>query len=135
MIELRPIPTHRDERGWLFELFRIADLPIQMAYCVVTLPRKARGETEWHIHKKKTEIFIVASGQMLLATKNGQGKVECFLLLGNEPQMAIVPPNTLHSVKNVGSIPATLVCLADQLYDPEDEGRIPFKEFSWYALG
>ena len=57
----RPLSFHRDERGWLAEIFRQDELAPEllpaMAYISVTLPGRSRGP---HAHREQTDYFCFA---------------------------------------------------------------------------
>jgi len=124
------IKKFEDERGYLFEVFRDTELSIVMAYCVYTLPGEARDADLWHRHYTKSEYFIPISGVVSLAIDDSWG-VLVHALDADRPRIVPVPPNCLHSLKNTGSEPAITLVLCDNYYNPSDEIRTPFEDWSW----
>ena len=59
-VHTRPLTHHKDQRGWLVELFRSDELPAenmpQMAYVSETLPNAVRGP-----HASPRAAFVVDS--------------------------------------------------------------------------
>ena len=57
-VQVRPLKKHRDDRGWLMELFRAdeidSDMMPAMSYVSETLPGVTRGP---HEHVKQTDYF------------------------------------------------------------------------------
>jgi dTDP-4-dehydrorhamnose 3,5-epimerase-like enzyme len=44
------------------------------------------------------------------------------------PLVVTIPPQTLHGFVVTSDTPATLLNFPNRLYDPDDEGRLPFTE-------
>lgn len=154
IVGARPIARtlHRDPRGFLVEMLRKDDRPVdgahfEMAYTSVTVPGSFRDRDRWHVHERQTDRFIVPSGEMILALLDGRaasptrGRLEVIRMTGapldapgSEPAGSLtthlvpIPPGVLHCIGNLSDRPFFLVNFPTQLYDASDEGRVPFTE-------
>jgi dTDP-4-dehydrorhamnose 3,5-epimerase len=45
-----------------------------------------------------------------------------------KPWQLLIPPGVGHGYKIIGEQPAVLVYVTNRLYNPKDEGRIPYNE-------
>src|SRR5512137_2786265 len=108
---LRPLSTHRDHRGWLVELYREDELPLDqhpvMAYISETLPGVSRGP---HEHVDQTDYFVfLGPGDFTLylwdsrvgsPTHGNRMKV---LVGESDRQIAVVPPGVVHAYKSIST--------------------------------
>ena len=158
---IRRLQVNRDPRGTLTELLR-ADwvevlnetLPFAQVYTSTTAPGIARDEGHWHVHQQQTDRFYCLVGTFVLAiadtrpASSTRGELLLIELAAADdapaPLLVTVPPNTLHGFVVTSDGPATLLNFPNRLYDPADEGRVPFAEaavtdpsgqpFSWDAV-
>ena len=49
---------------------------------------------------------------------------------GLRPWQILIPPGVAHGYKVIGKEESVLVYLTDRLYNPRDEGRIPYNDAS-----
>jgi dTDP-4-dehydrorhamnose 3,5-epimerase len=56
------------------------------------------------------------------------GRKNTFYIGSLKSWQVLIPPGVGHGYKVVGDGPATLVYVTNQLYDPQDEGRIPYND-------
>jgi dTDP-4-dehydrorhamnose 3,5-epimerase len=134
-VVIRNLATHVDERGWLCELFRSdePELEAAMAYVSMTRPGITRGP---HEHATQTDSFcFVGPSPMLLVlwdnrpSSDTHGHRMRLVTDPAQPVLVIVPPGVVHGYRNLGSEPAYVVNLPDQLYrgrqrlQPADEIR------------
>lgn len=138
---LRPLRVNRDQRGVLVETLR-ADwpdlygpaLPFAQSYYSITEPGVARDEDRWHLHRYQFDRFVVVAGIVVVALAL-PGSVQSVALvplgtdLGDARQAGLlVPPGVLHAFVVVSAEAAVLLNSPTRLYDPADEGRVPFAE-------
>jgi dTDP-4-dehydrorhamnose 3,5-epimerase len=143
--KLRTLRTHSDHRGTLTELLR-ADwpdvygdtLPFAQVYTSTTAPGIARDVDTWHVHQYQTDRFYCVHGRIVVAiadprrnspTKGSLMLVE--LAAGDDrpaPLLVTIPPGTLHGFVVTSEESATLLNFPNRIYDPSDEGRVPFSE-------
>jgi len=143
---------HFDPRGFLIETLRHDDSTVRgdefaMSYASVTLPGEFRDRNRWHVHKVQTDRFVVVLGEMILALYDSrpdspsQGRLEVIRMKGApyaqpsqefkvdvETSLVPIPPGVYHCIGNLSTQPFLLVNFPTKLYNPEDEGRVPFLE-------
>ena len=145
-VQVRPLRVNRDPRGILVETLRadwsdIFDserLPFAQTYYSITQPNVARDETEWHVHQYQEDRFAVLSGDLVIglhdprADSLTRGRINLFRLgesLGDDGQIAVLIPKRVHHGFVVGpDSPAVLTNFPTRIYDPDDEGRVPFDQ-------
>ena len=158
---------HRDSRGFLVEALRYDDVAVngsrfRLSYSSVTLPGQFRDVDRWHLHHIQTDRFVVILGEMMLALyddregSSTQGRLEVIRMTGmrydapGSPSagdfagyLVPIPPGVLHCIGNLGVEPFLLQNFPTELYNPSDEGRVPFASkpitelgtpFSWGLL-
>ena len=160
---IRPIQRtfHQDARGFLIETLRADDAEIRgsefaMTYSSLTVPGQFRDADRWHLHQQQTDRFVVILGEMTLALMDDRKDSPSYRRLevvrlnglsfqirstGSIPAYLVpIPPGVLHCVGNLGNEPFLLQNCPTELYNPADEGRVPFESkvvagidrpFSW----
>jgi dTDP-4-dehydrorhamnose 3,5-epimerase len=150
---------HFDSRGFLVETLRRDDATVRgedfaMSYTSVTVPGEFRDRDRWHVHKVQTDRFVVVLGEMILALYDARshspshGRLEVIRMKGapyaqpspgkNEDAETIlvpIPPGVYHCIGNLSDYPCVLINFPTELYDPQDEGRVPFREVSIGIMG
>lgn len=122
-MRIRPLHKFEDERGFLFEAFRVIDHDVKMAYIVSTNAGYGRDTDKWHIHHNKEETFIAICGIMKLAVRELDGNITIFDIDGLNPVAITVERGEGHSLYNDSNGTAVVLVLCDNYYDPTDEGR------------
>ena len=139
------LTTHRDPRGTLTELLRAdwpdvygPEMPFQQVYTSMTAPGVARDIDKWHVHQHQTDRFYCVAGRIVVAIADprpdspSRGQVMLVELAaqadGPAPMLVTIPPRTLHGFVVTSDGPATLLNFPNRIYDPSDEGRLPFAE-------
>jgi dTDP-4-dehydrorhamnose 3,5-epimerase len=147
-VTFRPLAPHKDQRGWLIELYREDELPAGqhpvMAYVSETLPGVARGP---HEHVDQTDYFaFLGPGEFVLylwdARTASPTHGRCMRVAAGEssPQCVAVPPGVVHAYKNVGHTSGWVFNAPNRLYagpgkrEPVDEIRHEDKTESVYRL-
>lgn len=156
--------VHRDPRWFLIEVLRDDDRSVdgsrfRMTYSSLKVPGDFRDKDRWHAHRVQTDRFVTVLGEMMLALLDDRsnsptrGRLEVLRLTGSpfvwvsatvsapaETYLVPIPPGVLHCIGNLSDAPFFLQNCPTELYDPSDEGRIPFTErpvgpadvpFSW----
>ncbi|MDO8657713.1 MAG: dTDP-4-dehydrorhamnose 3,5-epimerase family protein [Candidatus Levybacteria bacterium] len=142
-VVIRPLKINKDESGTLVETLR-ADWEdiygfgreFKMQYYSITPPGLARDEFVWHFHPTMQEDrFLVVQGSIVLAVADNrkgsptEGLLNLFRVDADKnPYMVLVPKETLHTFMVISSQPAILLNFPTALYNPKEEGRIPFSE-------
>ncbi|MDQ3411372.1 MAG: dTDP-4-dehydrorhamnose 3,5-epimerase family protein [Chloroflexota bacterium] len=144
-VTLRELRVNRDDRGTLTELLRSdwPDLyddrhPFAQAYVSMTLPGVARDDDRWHVHVHQTDRFYCLAGAIVVAIADGRASsptngqlmlVELSAIAdAPAPLVVTIPPGTLHGFVVTSDVPAMLMNFPTRLYDPADEGRVPFAD-------
>ena len=125
--ELISLDRFSDQRGYLVPVWSQEEASQQYVYYNVTYGREARDTDRWHIHKNHTDRFVVIQGNLLFALSDGKTTTSIGLS-GRDPKMLIVPPGVYHCLNNRWDKDAMILNLPSQIYDPSDEGRVPFDD-------
>ncbi len=153
---------NRDERGFLVETLKTSwsevfndNLPFSQSYFSMTKPGCARDENLWHVHPTiQIDRFVVVKGTIVIALydlrENSKTYRQLDLVQMGEKNkednqfLLLISPNILHGFCVVGNKPAYLINSPTTLYDPQEEGRIPFAKvearfadgtpFSWKVI-
>lgn len=142
-VVMHPLKINKDESGILVETLR-KDWPViygegrefAMQYYSVTPPGLARDEDVWHYHPTVQEDrFLVISGEIVLAVADSRedsvtkGLLNLFYMRPDKDlYILLVPKNTLHTFMVVSKTAATILNFPTTLYNPAEEGRIPYGE-------
>ena len=159
--DVRTLPRmiHFDARGFLVETLRRDDASVRgdefaMSYTSVTVPGEFRDRDRWHVHKVQTDRFVVVLGEMILALYDARpnsptrGRIDVIQMKGApyalpstgtkgevETSLVPIPPGVYHCIGNLSAQPFVLVNFPTELYNPQDEGRVPFREVPVESLG
>jgi dTDP-4-dehydrorhamnose 3,5-epimerase len=142
---VRGLKTNRDPRGTLTELLRIdwpdvfgEMMPFKQVYTSTTSPGVARDIDKWHVHQGQTDRFYCVAGTIVVAIADPRpdsptrGAIMLVELAAQDdapaPLLVTIPPQTLHGFVVTSKGQATLLNFPNRLYDPADEGRLPFVE-------
>ncbi len=144
---MAPLRKFQDARGWLCELFRHDDLPVElhpaMAYVSETLAGVTRGPHE-HVDQADCFCFIGPSNfEMYLWDHRPHspthGNRSTDVVGETRPMLLVIPPGVVHAYKNVGSASGWVFNCPNRMYrgagrkEPvdeirhEDEPDSPFK--------
>lgn len=132
---LYPLKVNKDASGVLVETLRRdwkeiygSERKFAMQYYSITPPGLARDEDLWHKHEKQEDRFLVAKGEIIVAVAS-DGILNLFRMKANEnPYILLIPKTALHGFMVTFSGEAILLNFPTQLYNPQDELRVPHKE-------
>jgi dTDP-4-dehydrorhamnose 3,5-epimerase len=144
----KPLQEFHDSRGWLCELFRHDELPVEfhpaMGYISMTEPGVARGP---HEHADQADYFCFlgpSNFKMYLWDNRPQSatfQARQMETVGvDNPMALIVPPGVVHAYKNIGTEPGLVFNCPNRLYkgpgrkDPVDEIRYEHNERTIFQL-
>ncbi len=139
---MHPLKINKDESGILVETLRSdwkgiygKDREFAMQYYSVTPSNVARDEYLWHYHPTQEDRFLVVQGTIVAAIADNRldsptkGALNLFYMqVDKDPYVLLVPHKTLHAFMVVSKSPAILLNFPTLLYNPKEEGRIPYKE-------
>ena len=124
-VALTALEAHRDERGWLAELFRAewAGAPAACQWnASLSQPNVLRGV---HAHHRHSDYLIVLQGRLSIGLHDARpasptwGAGRLVELAGERPMAITIPPGVLHGFY---AHEASLYAYAtDSYYDPADE--------------
>lgn len=128
-VAVAPLCAHRDDRGWLIELFRVDELEAErmpvMSYVSVTRPGVTRGP---HEHVEQTDIFgFVGPGTFQLTLWDNRPASPTYrrrqtTKVGTDnPVRVAVPPGVVHGYTNVSEEPGWVLNFPNRLYAGRDK--------------
>jgi dTDP-4-dehydrorhamnose 3,5-epimerase len=137
-VRILPMALHPDDRGYFLELARFGQ-GLTAAYPAATTQVSAAltypgAVKAFHYHREQTDLWTVPAGMVQVALADLRPESPTFgrrntLYIGElRPWQILIPPGVGHGYKVIGTRPALLVYLTDRLYNPEDEGRIPYND-------
>jgi len=130
-VQIRPLKKHRDDRGWLMELFRADEIdqriiPV-MSYASETLPGVTRGS---HEHADQTDFFCFLGPSIFRIVlwdnrpSSPSYRVRQEVLAGeNSPCVVIVPEGVVHAYRNIGHTPGWVINFPNRLYAGESREK------------
>lgn len=125
-IEIKELIVHKDNRGWLAEIFRPEDVneTIKGQITVTTAhPGIAKGN---HYHKRKWEWYCVIKGRMKLVLKDMEtGNKEEIILSDDKLEILKIGPNIAHGFKNIGEDMLFVLMYIDSPFYPDDPDTFP----------
>lgn len=137
-VRIQPYPLFPDDRGYFLEIARIGQgLPAAFpkdttqVSAALSYPGTIKA---FHYHLHQTDCWVPLDGMLQIAlvdlrTESPTFGVRNTLYVGAHRRwQVLVPPGIGHGYKVIGTGPAMLVYLTDRLYDPRDEGRIPYDD-------
>lgn len=142
-VVIHPYKVNADASGILVETLKINwdDIYGQgreffQQYYSETPPGLARDEDVWHYHPTiQDDRFSVVKGEIVVAIgdnredSNTKGLLNLFYINARkDPYLVLIPRRTLHGFMVVSKEPAILINFPTGLYNPTEEGRIPYSE-------
>jgi dTDP-4-dehydrorhamnose 3,5-epimerase len=155
-VELIPLVTHTDKRGYFREILKSSQLPKFGQWSMSYMHQNVVKAFHWH--KVQTDYWVCISGVIKAVVadltelrnikeaflKLDQNNVHYWELpvpefydyiLGDnqKPQVLVIPPGVAHGLKVLQG-PAVLMYITSHEYDPSDEGRIPYDSlgYNWF---
>jgi dTDP-4-dehydrorhamnose 3,5-epimerase len=151
-VQLNPLVTHYDERGFFREVARASDPPLVEGFAQWSHSFMHQGVVKaWHHHRRQVDWWYVAVGRLKVALfdlryetgglppkPNGLGYLDEFqwpkptsttagqlneFILGDAPALLRIPPGVAHGCRALSD--THLLYLTSREYDASDEGRLP----------
>lgn len=134
-VVVKNLTTNPDERGYFREIIRTSDDFFKEGFGQWSHSMMHKGIIKaWHIHKIQTDWWYVASGVLKVALYDNRPDsptykeiMEIFMGDGQPATVLRVPPGVAHGCRCM-SEPAHLLYVTSRIYNPSDEGRIPFDD-------
>ena len=133
-VTIRPLPTIRDERGSITELFDprwdTYPGPLVFSYTFMIRPGIVKG---WNLHREHQDRYVVLTGDMLLVLFDPrpgsptEGEICRVVLSGSDRCVVNVPENVWHADHNIGTSDVVVVNFPTLAYDHSnpDKYRLP----------
>jgi dTDP-4-dehydrorhamnose 3,5-epimerase len=139
-VVIRPYDVWPDDRGYFLEVVRLkqglaAPFPTESTQVSAALSYPAAIKA-FHFHRRQTDLWSPAQGMFQVALVDLRPGSRTFGLKNTlyagalKPWQILIPPGVGHGYKVIGQQPGMLVYVTDRLYDPQDEGRIPYNDSS-----
>lgn len=144
-VELKPLVTHRDERGFFREIARDAEGIVREGWAQVSHSLMHPGVAKaWHLHPTQIDWWYVPAGDLKVAlydaregSSTGGELLELFLGEHYEAQLLKIPAGVAHGCRAIGG-EAHLIYLTSSVYNPDEEQRLqhddPSIGYDWAAL-
>jgi UDP-2-acetamido-2,6-beta-L-arabino-hexul-4-ose reductase len=108
--------VHRDARGKLFEILRLAGGG--QIFFSTTKPGVVRGN---HFHSRKVEWFCVLRGEAAIRLRRvGHDQVREFRVSGESPEFISIPALHTHQIENVGEDELLTIFWCNEIFEPAD---------------
>lgn len=135
-VQIRPFAVWPDDRGYFLEVSRsgqglVADFDTGSTQVSAALNYPGIIKA-FHFHKFQTDYWVPAAGLLQVALVDLRRGVKTFgmkntLYIGAvRPWQLLIPPGIAHGYKVIGEQHSVLVYVTNRIYDPADEGRIPY---------
>jgi dTDP-4-dehydrorhamnose 3,5-epimerase len=137
-VVVQPFALWPDDRGYFLEVARIrqglaAGFPAESTQVSAALSYPGTIKA-FHFHRHQTDLWVPVAGVLQVALVDLRKKSPTYgarntLYVGAlRPWQILVPPGIGHGYKVIGTEPAVLVYVTNRVYDPQDEGRIPYDD-------
>jgi dTDP-4-dehydrorhamnose 3,5-epimerase len=134
-VVIKDLVTHTDERGFFREIIRITDNFFTEGFGQISHSAMYLGVVKaWHIHKVQVDWWYIVSGVLKVILHDTRSSSSTYretmdLLMGDyQPARVLrIPPGVAHGCKCI-SAPANIIYVTSRVYDPADEGRIPYSD-------
>jgi dTDP-4-dehydrorhamnose 3,5-epimerase len=143
-VEVKHLTTHPDERGFFREVVRVNDPIFPEGFGQFSHSKMHAGVVKaWHIHPSQVDWWYVPIGALKVALHDRRAAsrtrgTTMELVLGDEypAQLLKIPPGVAHGCRALAG-PTHLFYLTSSIYNPAEEGRIPFDDasigYDWLA--
>jgi dTDP-4-dehydrorhamnose 3,5-epimerase len=137
-VKAQPYDLWPDDRGYFLEVIRMKQglakdfvAETTQVSAAVSYPDTIKA---FHFHRHQTDMWVPMSGMFQVALVDLRPDSSTFglkntLYLGSlKPWQVLIPPGVGHGYKVIGESAGVLVYVTSRLYDPKDEGRIPYND-------
>jgi len=139
-VRVQSVALWPDDRGYFLEVARMgqglpADFPSATTQVSTALSYPGTIKA-FHFHKYQTDLWVPSLGMLQVVLVDLRPESRTFgakntLYVGTlKPWQILIPPGVGHGYKVIGEQAAMLVYVTNRLYDPSDEGRIPYNDAS-----
>lgn len=131
-------PVWPDDRGYFLEVARLGQGLVSGFPAATTQVSTALNYPgiikAFHYHRFQTDYWVPAAGLLQVALvdlrcgSRTYGLKNTLYLGALRPWQLLIPPGVAHGYKVIGEQPSVLVYITNRIYDPKDEGRIPYND-------
>ena len=139
-VQVNPFPLWPDDRGYFLEIARLGQgliSPFRPETTQVSAAVNYPGIIKaFHYHRFQTDYWVPVAGLLqvvlvdLRRNSHTFGVKNTIYVGALRPWQILIPPGIGHGYKVIGEHPSTLVYITDRIYNPKDEGRIPYNDTS-----
>jgi dTDP-4-dehydrorhamnose 3,5-epimerase len=137
-VVVEPYALWPDDRGYFLEVARMrqglaAGFPAESTQVSAALSYPGTVKA-FHFHRHQTDLWVPVAGALQIALVDLRKQSKTYgarntMYVGSlRPWQILVPPGIGHGYKVIGTDPAVLVYVTNRVYDPQDEGRIPYDD-------
>ena len=137
-VQVSPVALWPDDRGYFLEVIRMrqglaAHFPPETTQVSAALSYPGTIKA-FHFHKHQTDLWVPAAGMLQITLLDLRPNSPTFGLKNTlyagtlRPWQVLIPPGVGHGYKVIGEAPAMLVYVTNRIYNPQDEGRIPYND-------
>ncbi len=137
-IRIQPFPVWPDDRGYFLEVARlgqglVSEFPAQSTQVSAAFNYPGIVKA-FHYHKLQTDYWAAATGLLQVALvdlrvgSSTYGWKNTLYVGALRPWQILIPPGVAHGYKVIGEQPSVLVYITNRIYDPTDEGRVPYND-------
>jgi dTDP-4-dehydrorhamnose 3,5-epimerase len=137
-VRIQPYDLWPDDRGYFLEVIRMRQglaasfVPeTTQVSAALSYPGTIKA---FHFHQHQTDLWVPMSGVFQVALVDLRPDSATFgvkntLYVGAlRPWQLLIPPGVGHGYKVAGESSGTLVYVTNQIYNPDDEGRIAYND-------
>jgi dTDP-4-dehydrorhamnose 3,5-epimerase len=134
-VMIKKLIRHPDERGYFEEIIRKSDDFFAEGFAQLSHSFMMQGVVKaWHVHVAQVDWWFCTTGKIKAALYDTRTDSPTYkelneLILADVPDNIVVkiPPGVAHGMKVLEG-PCHFVYATSQVYDPKEEGRIPFDD-------
>ena len=131
-VMIKELKTYPDERGFFREIIRVTDEFFGEGFAQWSHSKMFRDVIKaWHVHQKQIDWWYVPIGALKVALHDTRPNSPTYrqtmeLFLGEDygEKVLKIPPGVAHGCKVLSAV-AHLFYVTSNIYNPQDEGRIP----------
>jgi dTDP-4-dehydrorhamnose 3,5-epimerase len=137
-VRIQPYDLWPDDRGYFLEVMRMRQglaasfVPeTTQVSAALSYPGTIKA---FHFHLHQTDLWVPMNGVFQVALVDLRPESATFGLKNSlyagslKPWQVLIPPGVGHGYKVVGEGSGILVYVTNQIYNPSDEGRIPYND-------
>jgi dTDP-4-dehydrorhamnose 3,5-epimerase len=141
---IKELLVHPDERGSFTEIIRCTDELFTEGFAQLSHSYMVDGVVKaWHVHKTQIDWWYVATGTIKTVLYDSRQDSPTYkhleeYIVGDAGRKIVIkiPPGVAHGLKVIEG-PANLIYVTSSVYNPDEEGRIPYNDseigYDWTA--